>query len=155
MGGRGRVRRRRVSLVEVLVRQRRRRRRFRRLVRRVGRRPRIENGRLGRGGAGGRRRRQVAGRGGGGADGRSRSLGRGGLGGRRRRARRPLLASRGELDEAAVVFLDVLIGAIEAKGFAILLRRAVEVAGGLVGDGEIVVRQGVGRLDLHGAFEPE
>src|SRR6185436_17528890 len=82
---------------------------------------------------------------------------RGGDGGLRRRRRRlaALLRARGELDQAAVVFLDVLVGAVEAQGLAVLLGGVVEVAVGLVGDREVVVGHGVVGLHLDGALEPE
>ena len=67
----------------------------------------------------------------------------------------PLLVARRELDETAVVLLDVLIRFVEAHRLAILLRRVLEVSVGLVRDGEVVVRHGVTGTHLHRALETE
>src|SRR5688572_19751632 len=93
-------------------------------------------GRIGGRGGGGRRRllRHRGRRGGGGR--------RSGYGGCSARGRRgggfALLRALRELDEAAVVLLDVLIGAVEAERLAVLLRGAVEVAVRFEGHGQVV-----------------
>lgn len=53
----------------------------------------------------------------------------------------------------AVVFLDVLVRAIELQRLAVLLGRLFEVAVRFVGDGEIVVRHRVAGIDLHRPLE--
>jgi len=54
-----------------------------------------------------------------------------------------------ELGIPAVVLLDVLVRAIKLQRLAVLLGRLFEVAVRFIGDGEIVVRQGIAGIELH------
>src|SRR5204862_125328 len=73
-----------------------------------------------------------------------------GCGGLRRGA---LLVARQELHVAAVVLLDVGVGAVELQRLEILLACVVEVAVRLVRHGQVVVSHGVAGIDLRDAAD--
>lgn len=67
----------------------------------------------------------------------------------------PFLVAGHEFCIPAVVFLDVLVLPVKTQSFAILLRCLVELSIRLAGNGEIVVRHGVGGIQVDGTLEAE
>ena len=65
----------------------------------------------------------------------------------------PLPVSREELDEATVILLNVLVGPVELQRFQIFFSRLLEVTVRFPRNGEIVVRHGILRIDLHCALK--